>query len=108
MAKLPTRSPTHEDVPASRLAAMGLELEDIADGDTVATGSPLYGGSASDATTTVATVDVEIDSGGFSSADVSCTGCGSGSARVSTCKYTADSSGSSSSSAATSSTPSSP
>jgi len=36
MAKLPTRSPTHEDVPAGRLAAMGLELEDIADGDTVA------------------------------------------------------------------------
>ena len=35
MAKLPTRSPTHEDVPAGRLAAMGLELEDIADGDTV-------------------------------------------------------------------------
>jgi NADH:ubiquinone oxidoreductase subunit E len=36
MAKLPTRSPTHEDVPPGRLAAMGLELEDIADGDTVA------------------------------------------------------------------------
>ena len=36
MAKLPTRSPTHEDVPAGRLAAMGLELEDIADGETVA------------------------------------------------------------------------
>ena len=36
MAKLPTRSPTHEDVPPARLAAMGLELEDIADGDTVA------------------------------------------------------------------------
>jgi starvation-inducible DNA-binding protein len=36
MAKLPTRSPTHEDVPAGRLAAMGLELEDIADGDSVA------------------------------------------------------------------------
>ncbi len=36
MAKLPTRSPTHEDVPASRLAAMGLELEDIGDGETVA------------------------------------------------------------------------
>jgi len=36
MAKLPTRSPTHEDVPTGRLAAMGLELEDIADGDTVA------------------------------------------------------------------------
>jgi len=36
MAKLPTRSPTHEDVPLARLAAMGLELEDIADGDSVA------------------------------------------------------------------------
>ena len=36
MAKLPTRSPTHEDVPPARLAAMGLELEDIADGETVA------------------------------------------------------------------------
>src|SRR5712692_1317953 len=36
MAKLPTRSPTHEDVPVGRLAAMGLELEDIADDDTVA------------------------------------------------------------------------
>jgi len=36
MARLPTRSPTHEDVPPGRLAAMGLELEDIADGDTVA------------------------------------------------------------------------
>jgi NADH:ubiquinone oxidoreductase subunit E len=36
MAKLPTRSPTHEDVPLARLAAIGLELEDIADGDTVA------------------------------------------------------------------------
>src|SRR6185436_6520400 len=35
MAKLPTRSPTHEDVPPARLAAMGLELEDIADGDSV-------------------------------------------------------------------------
>jgi NADH:ubiquinone oxidoreductase subunit E len=36
MAKLPTRSPTHEDVPPGRLAGMGLELEDIADGDSVA------------------------------------------------------------------------
>jgi NADH:ubiquinone oxidoreductase subunit E len=36
MPKLPTRSPTHEDVPPGRLAAMGLELEDIADGETVA------------------------------------------------------------------------
>jgi NADH:ubiquinone oxidoreductase subunit E len=35
MAKLPTRSPTHEDVPIGRLSSMGLELEDIADGDTV-------------------------------------------------------------------------
>jgi NADH:ubiquinone oxidoreductase subunit E len=35
MAKLPTRSPTHEDVPISRLAAIGLELEEIADGDEV-------------------------------------------------------------------------
>jgi NADH:ubiquinone oxidoreductase subunit E len=36
MAKLPTRSPTHEDVPIGRLSSMGLELEDIADGDQVA------------------------------------------------------------------------
>src|SRR4051794_41640703 len=36
MAKLPTRSPPHEDIPPGRLAAMGLELEDIADGETVA------------------------------------------------------------------------
>jgi NADH:ubiquinone oxidoreductase subunit E len=28
--KVPTRSPTHEDVPMARLASMGLELEDIA------------------------------------------------------------------------------
>lgn len=36
MTKLPTRSPTHEDVPPGRLASMGLELEEIADGDEVA------------------------------------------------------------------------
>jgi NADH:ubiquinone oxidoreductase subunit E len=36
MTKLPTRSPTHEDVPPGRLAAMGLELEEIADGEEVA------------------------------------------------------------------------
>jgi NADH:ubiquinone oxidoreductase subunit E len=36
MAKLPTRSPTHEDVPLARLSSMGLELEDIASGDEVA------------------------------------------------------------------------
>ncbi|HET7499801.1 MAG TPA: (2Fe-2S) ferredoxin domain-containing protein [Kofleriaceae bacterium] len=36
MAKLPTRSPTHEDVPMGRLSSMGLEIEDIADGNQVA------------------------------------------------------------------------
>src|SRR5689334_21794173 len=36
ITKLPTRSPTHEDVPPARLAAMGLELEEIADGEEVA------------------------------------------------------------------------
>ena len=35
MSKLPTRSPTHEEVDPTRLASMGLELEDIADGDAV-------------------------------------------------------------------------
>jgi len=35
MAKLPTRSPTHEDIEPRRLASMGIELEEIADGDTV-------------------------------------------------------------------------
>lgn len=35
MAKLPTRSPTHEDVPLGRLSSMGLELEDIASDDEV-------------------------------------------------------------------------
>jgi NADH:ubiquinone oxidoreductase subunit E len=34
--KTPTRSPTHEDVDMTRLASMGLEIEEIADGDTVA------------------------------------------------------------------------
>jgi len=36
MTKVPTRSPTHEDIELGRLAAMGLELEEIADGDEVA------------------------------------------------------------------------
>jgi NADH:ubiquinone oxidoreductase subunit E len=36
MTKLPTRSPTHEDVPIGRLSSMGLELEEIADGDELA------------------------------------------------------------------------
>lgn len=36
MTKAPTRSPTHEEVDPARIASMGLELEDIADGDTVA------------------------------------------------------------------------
>ncbi|MEJ7600134.1 MAG: (2Fe-2S) ferredoxin domain-containing protein [Kofleriaceae bacterium] len=35
MPKTPTRSPTHADVELSRLASMGLELEDIAEDDTV-------------------------------------------------------------------------
>ncbi|HSD87198.1 MAG TPA: (2Fe-2S) ferredoxin domain-containing protein [Kofleriaceae bacterium] len=35
MSKLPTRSPTHEDIDPTRLASMGLELEEIADGDVV-------------------------------------------------------------------------
>ncbi len=34
--KVPTRSPTHEDVEMRRLASMGLELEEIAEGDAVA------------------------------------------------------------------------
>jgi len=34
--KVPTRSPTHEDVPIARLASMGLELEEIAENDAVA------------------------------------------------------------------------
>jgi NADH:ubiquinone oxidoreductase subunit E len=36
--KTPTASPTHQDVDVARLAALGLELEDIADGDEVALG----------------------------------------------------------------------
>ena len=36
MTKIPTRSPTHEDVDPTRLASMGLEIEEIADGETVA------------------------------------------------------------------------
>ncbi len=35
MPKLPTRSPTHEEIEISRLASMGLEIEEIADGETV-------------------------------------------------------------------------
>ncbi|MGE0869796.1 MAG: (2Fe-2S) ferredoxin domain-containing protein [Kofleriaceae bacterium] len=34
-AKLPTRSPTHEDIPMARLSSMGLELEDVAEDDCV-------------------------------------------------------------------------
>lgn len=36
MSKTPTRSVTHEDVDPTRLASMGLEIEEIADGETVA------------------------------------------------------------------------
>lgn len=35
VSKVPTRSPTHEDIDPTRLASMGLEVEDIADGETV-------------------------------------------------------------------------
>jgi hypothetical protein len=34
--KTPTRSVTHEEVDPTRIASIGLELEDIADGDTIA------------------------------------------------------------------------
>jgi NADH:ubiquinone oxidoreductase subunit E len=33
--KTPTRSPTHEDVDLTRLSSMGLELEELADGETI-------------------------------------------------------------------------
>ena len=33
--KVPTRSPTHEDLEPTRLASMGLEVEEIAEGDEV-------------------------------------------------------------------------
>jgi NADH:ubiquinone oxidoreductase subunit E len=33
--KVPTRSPTHEDIELRRLSSMGLELEEIAEDDTV-------------------------------------------------------------------------
>jgi hypothetical protein len=36
VSKLPTRSPTHEEIELSRLASMGLEIEDVADGEQVA------------------------------------------------------------------------
>jgi NADH:ubiquinone oxidoreductase subunit E len=35
MSKTPTRSPTHEDIDPSRLATMAVDLEEIANGDTV-------------------------------------------------------------------------
>ena len=35
MSKLPTRSPTDEDIDMGRVASMGLELEDIAENDEV-------------------------------------------------------------------------
>ncbi|HEX2684989.1 MAG TPA: hypothetical protein VHN14_00140 [Kofleriaceae bacterium] len=36
MTKLPTQSPTHEEVPPGRLSAMGLEVEEIAQGEEIA------------------------------------------------------------------------
>jgi len=38
VSKLPTRSPTHEDIEIRRLASMGLELEEIAEEDKVELG----------------------------------------------------------------------
>ncbi len=35
MKKVPTRSPTHEDVPFSRLSSMGLELDELAEDEQV-------------------------------------------------------------------------
>ena len=35
MPKIPTRSPTHEDIELRRLSSMGLELEEIAEGEDV-------------------------------------------------------------------------
>jgi NADH:ubiquinone oxidoreductase subunit E len=35
VSKLPTRSPTHEEVDPTRLASIGLELEEIADGEEI-------------------------------------------------------------------------
>ena len=35
MTKTPTRSPTHEDLDLTRLASMGLELEELAEGDAI-------------------------------------------------------------------------
>jgi len=35
MSKIPTRSPTHEEVDPTRLASIGLELEEIAEGEEV-------------------------------------------------------------------------
>lgn len=37
-AKVPTRSPTHEDIEIRRLSSMGLELDEIAEDDTVELG----------------------------------------------------------------------
>jgi NADH:ubiquinone oxidoreductase subunit E len=36
LTKLPTRSPTHEDIEIRRLSSMGLELEEISEGELVA------------------------------------------------------------------------
>jgi NADH:ubiquinone oxidoreductase subunit E len=35
VSKLPTRSPTHEEIDPTRLASIGLELEEIADGEEI-------------------------------------------------------------------------
>jgi NADH:ubiquinone oxidoreductase subunit E len=35
VTKIPTRSPTHEEIDPTRLASIGLELEEIADGEEI-------------------------------------------------------------------------
>ena len=35
MSKIPTRSPTHEEIDPTRLASIGLELEEIAEGEEI-------------------------------------------------------------------------
>ncbi len=41
MSKLPTRSPTHRDVEPARLASLGLEVEELADGEPIKLGALL-------------------------------------------------------------------
>ena len=51
-----------------------------ADNETVNTGSPTYGGSATDATTSVTQVQVDVDGAGYTTDGLTCTACGTASA----------------------------